>query len=56
MLFGEIIAVYCENHMEHTNALSKKIQWFLMLKKAVYIVTILSETGHASGRQLTETS
>jgi hypothetical protein len=21
MLFGEAVAVYCENHMEHTNAL-----------------------------------
>jgi hypothetical protein len=21
MLFGEIVAVYCENHMEHTNTL-----------------------------------
>jgi hypothetical protein len=24
MLFGEIIAVYCENHMEHTNTLREQ--------------------------------
>jgi hypothetical protein len=28
MLFGETVAVYCENHMEHTNTLSNNIQEF----------------------------
>jgi hypothetical protein len=25
MLFGETVAVYCENHMEHTNTLPNNI-------------------------------
>jgi hypothetical protein len=31
MLFGEIVAVYCENHTEHRS--------FGMLKQVVHIVT-----------------
>jgi hypothetical protein len=37
MLFGETVAVYCENHTEHTNTLcgqnaeffNVKIQWYI---------------------------
>jgi hypothetical protein len=36
MLFGETVAVYCENHMEHTNALCEN-----HAKKVVQFVAIL---------------
>jgi hypothetical protein len=36
MLFGETVAVYCENHTEHTNLQSKDI---LVLNKVVYAAT-----------------
>jgi hypothetical protein len=40
MLFREIIAVYCENHMEQTNARCKQdVGLILMLKQVVHIVT-----------------
>jgi hypothetical protein len=33
MLFGETVAVYCENHTEHTNTLCEyNVQLLLMLK------------------------
>jgi hypothetical protein len=35
MLFGETVAVYCENRTEHTDTL----QNFSMLKRVVYIIT-----------------
>jgi hypothetical protein len=39
MLFREIIAVYCENHTEHTNTLcGQHADVFLRLKQAVHIV------------------
>jgi hypothetical protein len=28
MLFGETVAVYCENHTEHTNTLPNNIEEF----------------------------
>jgi hypothetical protein len=39
MLFGEIIAVYCENHTEHTNTLCGQNAEFWILKQMVHIVT-----------------
>jgi hypothetical protein len=39
MLFREIIAVYCENHMEYINTVCRQSVEFLMLKHVVYIVT-----------------
>jgi hypothetical protein len=39
MLFREAVAVYCENHMEHTNTLCGENAEFNMLKQAVHIVT-----------------
>jgi hypothetical protein len=41
MLFGETVAVYCENHTEHTDTLCGKNTEILMLKQMVYIVTTL---------------
>jgi hypothetical protein len=38
MLFREPSAVYCENHMEHTNTLCGQNAEFSMLKRVVYIV------------------
>jgi hypothetical protein len=40
MLFGETVAVYCENHTEHTDILSvgAECRVFGMLKQVVYIV------------------
>jgi hypothetical protein len=32
MLFGETVAVYCENHKKHTNILRGKNVWFLYVK------------------------
>jgi hypothetical protein len=40
MLLYETVAVYCENHTEHTNSIRGRIQSFSMLKKVVHIVTI----------------
>jgi hypothetical protein len=40
MLFGETVAVYCENHMEHTDTLcGGRMQSFGVLKVVVHIVT-----------------
>jgi hypothetical protein len=39
MLLKEIIAVYCENHMEHTDTLCGQIAVFSMLKRVVHIAT-----------------
>jgi translation initiation factor IF-1 len=40
MLFGETVAVYCENHTELTNTLcGQNAESFGMLKQVVYIVT-----------------
>jgi hypothetical protein len=39
MLFREIIAVYCENHMEHMNTLHGPTVKYSMLKQMVHIVT-----------------
>jgi hypothetical protein len=36
MLFGETVAVYCENHMEHINTLCGQNAGFLMLKQVVH--------------------
>jgi hypothetical protein len=40
MLFGETVAVYCENNTEHTYTLFGQNAVFLMLKQVVHIVTI----------------
>lgn len=40
MLFRE--TVYCDNHLEHTNALCELNAGFLMFKQLVHIVTINS--------------
>jgi hypothetical protein len=39
MVFGETVAVYCENHMEHTDNSGGRMQGFGMLRKVVTIVT-----------------
>jgi hypothetical protein len=39
MLFREIIAVYCENLTEHTDALCGQDVRFNVLKQVVHIVT-----------------
>ena len=39
MLFAETVAVYCENHTEHTDTLRGQNAQFLMLNHAVHIVT-----------------
>jgi hypothetical protein len=39
MFFMEIIAVNCENHMEHTDVFWGRMQRFIMLKGVVHIVT-----------------
>jgi hypothetical protein len=36
MLFGEIIAIYCENHTEHTNTLFGQNVKLLMLNHVVF--------------------
>jgi hypothetical protein len=41
MLFGEISAVYCEDHKEHTNILCGQNTGFFVLKQLVGIVTIV---------------
>jgi hypothetical protein len=40
MLFGETVAVYCENHTEHTHTLCGEMQGFGVLKQVVHILTI----------------
>jgi hypothetical protein len=37
MLFGETVAVYCENHTEHTIHCVGRIQRFGMLKQVIHI-------------------
>jgi hypothetical protein len=39
MLFRETVAVYCENHTEHTNTLRGQNAEFCMLKEVVHIET-----------------
>jgi hypothetical protein len=39
MLFRETVAVYCENHTEHTNHCVGRMQSSLMLEQAVDVVT-----------------
>jgi hypothetical protein len=36
MLFGEIMAAYCEDHTEHTDSLGGLIAGFGMLKQEKY--------------------
>jgi hypothetical protein len=36
MLFRETVAVYCENHMEHTNTLCGQNAEFLTVKGGTY--------------------
>jgi hypothetical protein len=38
MLFGETVAVYCENHTEHKYTVGR-MQSVSMLKRVVHIVT-----------------
>jgi hypothetical protein len=45
MLFKEIIAVYCENHTEHINALCCQNTDGFMLKQVVHIVTWRLKSG-----------
>jgi hypothetical protein len=41
MLFREIIAVFCENHMEHANTLcGQNTDGFLMLKLVVNVIPL----------------
>jgi hypothetical protein len=40
MLLGETVAVYCENHTEHTNTVCGWNAGFFILKEVVHIVTI----------------
>jgi hypothetical protein len=39
MLFGETVAVYCENHTEHTDTLCGQNAEFLMLEQVAHILT-----------------
>jgi hypothetical protein len=39
MLFGETVAVYCENHTEHTDTPCGQNADFSVLKQMVYIIT-----------------
>jgi hypothetical protein len=40
MLFGETVAVYCENHTEHTDKLCvQNVGFFLLSKQMVHILT-----------------
>jgi hypothetical protein len=39
MLFREIIAVFCENHVKHIDTLLTKSSIFLLLKHMVHMVT-----------------
>jgi hypothetical protein len=39
MLFGETVAVYSENHTEHTNTLCERNVGFSMLKQVVHLLT-----------------
>jgi hypothetical protein len=39
MLFGETVAVYCENHTEHTDTLCGQNVEFYMLNQVVGLVT-----------------
>jgi hypothetical protein len=40
MLFGKMVAVYCENHTEHTDTVCVgRMQSFSMLKQVVHILT-----------------
>jgi hypothetical protein len=41
ILYREIVAVYCENHIKHTDSVGK-LQSYLMLKQVVYIDHIMS--------------
>jgi hypothetical protein len=39
MLFGEIIALYYENHAKYINTSSNRIQSIVTLKQVVHVVT-----------------
>jgi hypothetical protein len=39
MLFGETVAVYCENHTEYTDTLCGQNAEFWYVKQVVHIVT-----------------
>jgi hypothetical protein len=39
MLFGEAVAVYCENHTEHTDTLCRQMGSVCTLEQVVHIVT-----------------
>jgi hypothetical protein len=43
MLFGETVAVYCENHTEHISTLSRQNAWSSNGKQAVHIITAVLE-------------
>jgi hypothetical protein len=43
MLLRETVAVYCENHTEHTDTLCGQNAEFLMLQHVVHIVTPVLE-------------
>jgi hypothetical protein len=47
MLFGETVAVYCENHTEHTDTLCVQNVEFLMLIHVVCIITTVGLRVHA---------
>jgi hypothetical protein len=40
MLFGRMISVYSENHMEHFDALCGQMQIFSTLKQVVHTVAV----------------
>jgi hypothetical protein len=42
MLFRETVAVYCENHTEHTNILCGQNAECSMLKQVVHIVKLIT--------------
>jgi hypothetical protein len=39
MIFKEIITVYCENHMKHTNMFCWKNAEICLLKQGVHMIT-----------------
>jgi hypothetical protein len=43
MLFGETVAVHCENHMEHTDTpCGQNVEFLLMSKHTVHTVTTVT--------------
>jgi hypothetical protein len=43
MLFGETVAVYCENHMEHTVTVFGRIQILRIVKEGVHRTPVYNE-------------